>query len=156
MTVTVASNVSLGTYPLTITAIGGNLSNSITVPLTVSRPAPADGITVYAYRMPSPYWAACFATTCGLGTGPGAAMWFVLYDSAGNLVQTGFANENGYTFSGLNTSATYYLVWPSDCDQCHNSAHNVYFEYWGNGNTTRPLAVVLGSSLDAWFEYVPT
>jgi hypothetical protein len=156
MSVTVAPNASLGTYPLTITAVSGNLSNSITLPLTVSRPAPADGITVYAYRVQSPYWAPCFATTCALGTGPGASMYFVLYNSVGGIVQTGFANENGFTFTGLNTSATYYLVWPSDCDTCHNSPHNAVFAYWGDGSSTRPLMVTLGSSLDAWFEYVPT
>lgn len=83
-------------------------------------------------------------------------MYFVLYNATYGIVQTGFANENGYTFIGLNTSAVYYLVWPSDCDQCHNSPHNAVFEYWGDGYSTRPLMVTLGSSLDAWFEYVPT
>jgi hypothetical protein len=152
MTITVAANATLGTYPLTVTAVGGNVSNSITLPLSVSKPAPADGITVYADRVPASYWAPCFATTCALGTGPGAAMWVVLYSSSGSVVQTGFANENGYTFTGLNPGATYY-VYPSDCDNCHGSTHDVLFSYWGDNisSTTRPLAVIVGTSVDAWY-----
>lgn len=32
------------------------------------------------------------------------------------MLTTGFPNENGLTFSGLNPSATYYL-YPADCDK---------------------------------------
>jgi len=78
-------------------------------------------------------------------------MWVVLYNSAGSVVRTGFANENGVTFTGLNTGATYYVV-PSDCDSCHGSTHDVLFSYWGDGNgTARPMAVIAGTSLDAWY-----
>jgi hypothetical protein len=152
MTVSVSSTTPLGIYPLTVTATGGALSNSITIPLTVSPPAPSNGITVYADRAPASYWASCFATTCALGTGPGAAMWVVLYNSTGAVVQTGFANENGYTFTGLNPGATYY-VYPADCDSCHGSTHDVLFAYWGGNNSTiRPLAVIAnGTSVDAWY-----
>jgi len=152
MTMTVSSNANLGTYPLKVTAAGGNVSDTITILLTVAKPAPADGITVYADRVPASYWAPCFATTCALGTGPGAAMWVVLYDSSGSVVQTGFANENGYTFTGLTPGATYY-VYPSDCDNCHGSTHDVLFSYWGDNatSTARPLAVLVGTSVDAWY-----
>jgi hypothetical protein len=109
------------------------------------------GITVYAHRIPADYWDPCFATTCNAGTGPGASMYIVLFDSSGNVVQTGFADENGYTFSGLNPVATYY-VYPTDCDNCHGSTHDVVFQYWGdNHSSTRPRAAMVGANLDAWY-----
>jgi hypothetical protein len=79
-------------------------------------------------------------------------MWFVVYDSTGSLVATGFANENGYTVTGLNPNATYYVS-PADCDNCHGSTHDVLFSYWGDNNsTTRPRAVIAnGTSLNAWY-----
>ncbi len=78
-------------------------------------------------------------------------MWVVLYDGSGNEVATGFSNENGLVFSGLSPSATYY-VYPSDCDQCHGSTHDVLFSQWATGSTTRPLAVVAnGGYVDAWY-----
>jgi len=111
-------------------------------------------ITIYDHRVPQSDWAQCFALVCNLGTGPGAAMWVVLYDSSGSVVATGFSNENGYTFIGLNPSATYYL-YPADCDQCHGGTHNVLFSYWGGGTTgsdTRPLALIAnGTYVDAWY-----
>jgi hypothetical protein len=107
-------------------------------------------ITVYAHRVPAPYWATCFATVCAAGTGPGATMYYALYNSAGTLVATGFANENGYTFSNLTAGAKYTLR-ADDCDSCHGSTHNVVFDHWGDGSTTNPIAIVAGSSLDAWY-----
>jgi hypothetical protein len=117
-------------------------------------------ITIYDHRISASYWATCFATNCTNPTascntsctGPGASMWVVLYDSSGNVVATGFSNENGLTFSGLNPSATYYL-YPSDCDNCHGSTHDVLFSYWGDNSTsTRPLAVMAnGTYVDAWY-----
>jgi hypothetical protein len=108
-------------------------------------------ITIYDHRVPQSDWAACFALVCNAGTGPGASMWVVLYDSSGTAVATGFSNENGYTFTGLNPSATYYL-YPADCDQCHTSTHDVLFNHWGDGTSTRPLAVAAtGTFVDAWY-----
>jgi len=114
--------------------------------------APTTGkITIYDHRMPQSDWAPCFALACTTGTGPGASMWVALYDSAGTVVASGFSNENGYTFTGLNPSATYF-VYPADCDLCHGSTHDVLFSHWGGGNTTRPLAVIAnGTSVDAWY-----
>lgn len=118
-------------------------------------------ITIYNHRTPAYYWADCFAANCTnplsscdtACTGPGASMWVILYNSAGNVVATGFSNENGLTFTGLNPSTTYYL-YPSDCDLCHGSTHDVLFSHWGanNDTTTRPLAVVAnGAYVDAWY-----
>jgi len=80
-------------------------------------------------------------------------MWVVLYNSTGGVVATGFSNEGGLTFSGLNPSATYY-VYPADCDLCHGSTHDVLFAYWGDNSTsTRPLAVMAnGTYVDAWYD----
>jgi hypothetical protein len=111
----------------------------------------AGTITIYDHRVPQSNWASCFATVCSAGTGPGASMWVVLYDSAGKMVATGFANENGHVFTGLNPSATYY-VYPADCDSCHSSTHDVLFSHWGDESTTRPLAVIAANtSVDAWY-----
>lgn len=47
---------------------------------------------------------------------------------------------------------TTYYVYPADCDLCHGSTHNMLFQHWDSGsNSVRPLAVVVGSSLDAWY-----
>jgi len=108
-------------------------------------------ITFYAHRMPAGYWAACYATVCAAGTGPGASMYFALYNAKGTVVATGFANENGYTFTGLVAGATYYLQ-ADNCDLCHGSTHDVLFNHWGNGNATDPIAIVAGSSIDAWYD----
>lgn len=108
------------------------------------------GITVYASRIQSSYWDPCFASTCSAGTGPGTTMYFELYNSAGTLIQSGYANENGYTFTGLSPGTTYY-VYPDDCNACHGSMHNVVFQYWGDGSTVRPMAATVGTSLDAWY-----
>jgi len=79
-------------------------------------------------------------------------MWVVLYNSTGGVVATGFSNEDGLTFSGLNPSSTYY-IYPADCDLCHGSTHDVLFAYWGDNSTsTRPLAVMAnGAYVDAWY-----
>jgi hypothetical protein len=108
-------------------------------------------ITIYDHRTPQSNWAPCFSLVCNLGTGPGASMYVTLYDSNGTVAGTGFSNENGLTFTRLNPSATYY-IYPSDCDLCHGSTHDVLFSHWGDGNTTRPLAVTANNTvLDAWY-----
>ena len=124
-------------------------SGTGTVSLTVN---PVGGITVTANRIQASYWDPCFATTCSFGTGPGAAMFFALCSDASclNVVQTGFADEHGFTFSGLKPGTTYYVL-PDDCNSCHGSAHNVVFQHWGDGSTVRPLAATAGSRLDAWY-----
>ncbi|MHB8566867.1 MAG: hypothetical protein ACYC7D_06795 [Nitrososphaerales archaeon] len=137
-------NVPRASTSIGLTAVYGGPSS----PITSTGSA---GITVYASRISAYYWAPCFAITCSAGTGPGASMYFILYDSSMNVVQTAFTNENGYTFTGLTAGATYY-VYPSDCDLCHGSTHNVVFQYWGdNSSSVRPLAATTGESLDAWY-----
>ena len=77
-------------------------------------------------------------------------MYFALLDSVGNLLQEGYADENGYKFTGLTVGVTYY-VYPDDCNRCHGSSHNVVFKHWGDGSLARPRAATVGSSLDAWY-----
>ena len=125
-------------------------SNTASATTTTSTPSTA-GITVYAHRIPASYWDPCFAPTCSAGTGPGALMYFELWDSAGNFVQDGYADENGLTFSGLNAGTTY-NVYPDNCNRCHGSNHNVVFQYWGDDSSnTRPRAATVGTNLDAWY-----
>ncbi len=109
------------------------------------------GITVFAHRIPASYWDPCFAATCDQGTGPGVTMWIALYNSTGGYIEGGFADEHGYTFPNLNPSATYY-VYPTDCDNCHGSPHDVVFQYWGdNHSSQRPRAATVGQDLHAWY-----
>ncbi|MHB8567740.1 MAG: hypothetical protein ACYC7D_14590 [Nitrososphaerales archaeon] len=147
------TTIFIPTSPST-TTLSTSTKTAKTSSSTTTTASDSGVITIYASRVPSPYWAACFATICSTGTGPGATMYFALYNSSGSLVTTAFANENGYNFTGLNLHSMYY-VYPNDCDYCHNSPHNVVFSHWGNGNTTRPLEVAVGSSLNAWFVFVP-
>jgi hypothetical protein len=155
LTVSVSSTASAGTYTLKLAGTSAGISHSTTRTLVVSKAVTAGSITVYAHRIPSTYWGPCFATTCDAGTGPGTAMYFVLYDRAGNVVQTGFADEHGYAFAGLDSSNIYYLVYPTDCGSCHNSTHDVVFDHWEDGSKTRPRAVDVGQGAHAWFAYVP-
>jgi len=138
------------TYTYRVSAIDpiGTSSPSNTASATTI--TPSAGITVYAHRIPASYWDPCFATTCSAGTGPGASMYFELWDSLGNVVQSGYADENGYTFSGLTAGTTYY-VYPADCASCHGSSHDVVFQYWGDSSTVRPMAATEGVTLDAWY-----
>ena len=77
-------------------------------------------------------------------------MYFELWDSSGNVLANGYTDEQGYAFTGLNPNVTYY-VYPTDCDMCHGSLHDVVFQRWGDGSTVRPLAATVESSLDAWY-----
>src|SRR4029077_362035 len=85
-------------------------TSSSTTSATTSTTSVIGGITVYAHRIPATYWDPCFATSSsnpqhpGITScsGPGASMYVALLDSNGNLVQEGYADENGYTFTGLN------------------------------------------------------
>ena len=119
-------------------------------------PAPSNGITVYANRIPASYWASCFAAVCSAGTGPGATMYFVLEDSTGSVVQSGFANEWGFTFGSLTPGVTYYLL-AENCNLCHGSTHDVVFNYWTGGTlgssqvATNPIPVSTGDVVEGWF-----
>jgi hypothetical protein len=138
--------------PVAFTATGAALSFTAVYDCSGAVIENTGTITIYDHRTPQSNWAPCFAQVCDLGTGPGASMYVVLYDSNGTVAGTGFSNENGLTFTGLNPSATYF-VYPSDCTLCHGSTHDVLFSHWGDGNTsTRPLAVTANdTSVNAWY-----
>ena len=119
-------------------------------------PSPSGGVTVYASRIAASYWANCFAAVCSAGTGPGASMYFALEDGSGNVLQSGFSNEWGLTFTGLTPGTTYYLV-AENCNLCHGSTHDVLFNYWTGGSlgtsqeTADPLPVTAGTVVEAWY-----
>jgi len=111
-------------------------------------------IVLHAHRIPSSDWASCFALTCDVGTGPGASMYFLVYNGSGAIVAMGFADETGTSVTGLNVGATY-DVYPADCDLCHASTHDVVFDHWASGIAVRPLSVIAQSaplSLDAYYK----
>lgn len=134
------------------------IASTTTTTTTSSTTVGPTGITVHAHRIPASYWDPCFATQCTNPyascntscTGPGATMYFALYDANGHFIAGRFADENGYTFTGLTPGATYY-IYPDDCTFCHGSLHDVVFQHWGDGTTTRHTAVTVGQSLDAWY-----
>lgn len=104
-------------------------------------------ITIYANRIASEQWGPTF-------TGAGAQMYFVLYNSAGDIVWTGFSDENGKTVTGLKAGEKYY-VYPTDCNSCHESDHDVVFDHWQDGSTERPRAFSVGESASAYYKFVP-
>jgi hypothetical protein len=104
-------------------------------------------IIVYAKRVPNPSWGETF-------TSANAGMFIMLMDSSNGMLQKGIVDENGYAFTGLKKGATYY-VYPADCDGCHGSDHDVDFSRWKDGSTERPRAVTTGSSVEAYFAFVP-
>ncbi|MFY3742093.1 MAG: hypothetical protein HMLIMOIP_002557 [Candidatus Nitrosomirales archaeon] len=109
---------------------------------------PSDtSIIVYAKRVPNPSWGETF-------TSANAGMFIMLMDSSNAMIQKGIVDENGYAFTGLKKGATYY-VYPADCDGCHGSEHDVDFRHWKDGSTARPRAVTTGSSVEAYFAFVP-
>ena len=113
-------------------------------------------IVFHAHRISSADWASCFALKCNAGTGPGATMYFVVYNSTGALVTHGFADESGTRVIGLNTGQIY-SIYPADCDLCHNSTHNVVFDHWGDNSTIRPRPFMANSSplsVDAYYKIV--
>ena len=149
------------TTTTTSTTTSTSSTSTTTTTQSTSTTSGSGTITIYDHRVYATYWAPCFATACTNPTawcttsctGPGASMWVSLCSDPGcsNVVATGFADEGGHTFTGLTAGATYY-IYPSDCDLCHGSTHDVLFDHWGTGGNTRPLAVIAdGTSVDAWY-----
>lgn len=107
-------------------------------------------ITVYAYRIPSEHWGPTFKDA-------NAAMYFVVYNAVGEIVDNGYANEDGTTIAGLESGVTYWIS-PTDCEKCHGGDHDVRFHHWEDGSTERQRPVVAsdsGPSVGAYYEYVP-
>jgi hypothetical protein len=146
---------------LTVSLVAG-------IPLMISSAAASTGtITVgegqgsilyRAHRVADPTWAPCFALTCDAGTGPGASMYFVVYNSSGTIIANGFADETGTIIKGLSVGSTYY-VYPTDCNLCHNSTHNVVFDHWADDDSSeRPRGFMVSSNIqqsaDAYYKIV--
>jgi len=102
---------------------------------------------VYTNRIPSEHWGPTF-------TSANAQMYFVLYSSTGCMVQTGFFDENGNIITGLNDGEQYW-IYPTDCHHCHGADHDVAFNHWEDGSTESPRPVTTGTSVGAYYEYIP-
>jgi hypothetical protein len=104
-------------------------------------------ITAYAYRIPSSHWGPTF-------TGADAQMYFVLYNSTGWIVYSGYFDEDGNKVTGLNDGETYW-IYATDCHHCHGGTHDVVFNHWEDNSTENPRALTPGMTAGAYYEYVP-
>jgi hypothetical protein len=158
------NNARRGVAALVIAILAASLAAG--VPLMSASAASTGTITVgegagsilyRAHRVAAESWDPCFALTCEAGTGPGASMYFVMYDSSGDLIANGFADESGTSIKGLSIGSMYH-IYPADCDLCHNSTHNVVFDHWADGSSERPRGFAISSdapvSADAYYEIV--
>lgn len=137
--------LAFGSIPIASNIPGTNHTDS-----TVSVGSGQGIIVLHAHRIQSPNWAPCFALVCDNGTGPGVAMYFVVYNSSKVLIGHGYADENGTQITGLNIGQNY-SIYPADCDNCHNSTHSVKFVNWGGADnrTDRPRTFLVNDSSSA-------
>lgn len=109
---------------------------------------PADkshSITIRAKRIQSEGWSKKF-------TDDRVGMFTAVYDINGNLVKTGYADEQGFTIKGLENRL--YFVYPADCDDCNNSKNDIVFEQWEDGSNDRPRLVPADSDVTASYRLV--
>lgn len=81
-------------------------------------------------------------------------MYFYLENSTGAFLQSVFADERGYTFTGLQPGQNYFLV-ANDCYHCHGGQHIVHFVHWEDGTTNRVRELTTGANTSAYFEFIP-
>ncbi len=110
---------------------------------------PADkshSITIRAKRIQSEGWSEKF-------TDDGVGMFTAVYDINGNIIKTGYADERGFTVSGLEDKL--YFVYPADCNDCGNSKKNdIVFMQWEDGSKNRPRLVPADSNVTASYGLV--
>ena len=109
---------------------------------------PADtshSITIHAKRIKSEGWSGKF-------TDDKVGMFTAVYDIAGNLVKTGYADERGFTVKGLENKL--YFVYPADCDDCNGSKNDILFKQWEDGSKDRPRLVPADSDVTASYRLV--
>src|SRR5581483_2171602 len=97
-------------------------------------------MTIHAKRIPSDGWSGRFADDR-------VGMFVAVYDMKGKLIKSGFADENGFTVSGLENSL--YFVYPADCTSCNHSKNDIIFKQWEDGSKDRPRLVPAGSDVTA-------
>jgi hypothetical protein len=117
-------------------------------PPTSPPPTSAPGtITAFAYRIPDEHWGGTFVSAK-------VQMYFVLYNSTGYMIYGGYFDENGNKVTGLKDGQTYW-IYSTNCHHCHGGTHDVVFNHWENDSTENPRAVTPGTSVGAYYEYVP-
>jgi hypothetical protein len=97
-------------------------------------------MTIHAKRISSDWWSGKFADDK-------VGMFVAVYDMKGKLVKSGFADESGFTISGLSDSL--YFIYPADCNDCNHSKNDVIFAQWEDGSKDRPRLVPAGSDVTA-------
>jgi hypothetical protein len=116
-------------------------------PATPPSSSPSGTITAFAYRIPDEHWGGTFVNAK-------AQMYFVLYNSTGYMIYGGYYDENGNKVTGLKDGQTYW-IYATNCHHCHGGMHDVVFNHWENSSTKNPRAVTPGTSVGAYYEYVP-
>jgi hypothetical protein len=112
------------------------------------RQAAADtshSITISAKRISSEGWSARF-------TDDKVGMFTAVYDINGNLIDTGYADERGFTVEGLEDKL--YFVFPADCTDCNGSENDIVFRQWEDGSKDRPRLVPADSEVTASYRLV--
>jgi hypothetical protein len=102
-------------------------------------------LTVRAERIESDGWSPRF-------TDDGVGMFTAVYDINGELVDTGYADERGFTVEGLEN--TIYFIFPADCTDCPGSNGDIMFRHWEDGSRDRPRLVPAGSDVTARYGLV--
>ncbi|HEV8404484.1 MAG TPA: hypothetical protein VGQ13_01130 [Nitrososphaera sp.] len=114
----------------------------------VDRNQPVDkshSITIHAKRIQSEGWSKKFVDDR-------VGIFAAVYDINGNLVKTGYADEQGFTAKGLENKL--YFVYPADCNDCSNSKNDILFKQWEDGSKDRPRLVPADSDVTASYRLV--
>ncbi len=129
-----------------------NLENYRTTISQYAEPDDDDGqvdrshrITIRAERIESEGWSEKF-------TDDKVGMFTAVYDINGDLVETGYADERGFTVEGLGN--TLYFVFPAACADCNDSKGDIMFRQWEDGSNDRPRLVPADSDVTASYQLV--
>ncbi|HXG06127.1 MAG TPA: sialidase family protein, partial [Nitrososphaera sp.] len=102
-------------------------------------------ITISANRIPSEGWSARFIDD-------NIGMFTAVYGIDGTMIDTGYADEQGFTVEGLEDGL--YFVFPADCTDCNGSKNDIMFRQWEDGSKDRPRLVPAGSNVTASYRLV--
>ncbi|MEW6603992.1 MAG: sialidase family protein [Thermoproteota archaeon] len=102
-------------------------------------------ITINAKRIKSEGWSSRF-------TDDKVGMFAAVYDINGDLIDTGYADERGFTVRELEDKL--YFVFPADCADCNGSKNDIMFGQWEDGSKDRPRLVPADSEVTASYRLI--